>query len=172
MMPTRATTPDQHIAVDIFRALPHNLRSSISHEPTERISMRFRITSLLIVLAFFGFTGNVSAQDIVSAVEQGCGTEIEKYCSQVTKGEGRLLACFYAHEDKLSGQCQYALYDASAQLERAVSALNYVAGQCEDDILAHCPNVQLGEGRIIECLNSKSESVSAACKQAMADVID
>ena len=134
--------------------------------------MRFKIMSLLIVFALFSFAGNVSAQDIVSAVQKGCGAEIEKYCSQVTHGEGRLLACFYAHEDKLSGQCQYALYDASAQLERAVSALNYVAGQCEDDMKAHCADVQLGEGRVVECLNSNSESVSAACKQAMADVLE
>jgi len=134
--------------------------------------MRFKIMSLLIVFALFSFAGNVSAQDIVSAVQKGCGAEIEKYCSQVTQGDGRLLACFYAHEDKLSGQCQYALYDASAQLERAVSALNYVAGQCEDDMKAHCADVQLGEGRVVECLNSNSESVSAACKQAMADVLE
>jgi len=134
--------------------------------------MRFRITSLLIVFVLFSFAGNVSAQDIVSAVQKGCGTEIQKFCSQVTQGEGRLLACFYAHEDKLSGQCQYALYDASAQLERAVSALNYVAGQCKDDIVAHCAEVQLGEGRVVECLNSNSESVSAACTQALADVLE
>jgi hypothetical protein len=134
--------------------------------------MRIRIVSLLIVLALFSFAGNVSAQDIVTAVQKGCSAEIQNFCSQVTQGEGRLLACFYAHEDKLSGQCQYALYDASAQLERAVSALNYVAGQCEDDIKAHCANVQLGEGRVVECLNSNSESVSAACKQAMADVLE
>ena len=134
--------------------------------------MRFKIMSLLIVFVLFSFAGNVSAQDIVSAVQKGCGAEIEKYCSQVSQGDGRLLACFYAHEDKLSGQCQYALYDASAQLERAVSALNYVAGQCEDDMKAHCADVQLGEGRVIECLNSNSESVSAACKQAMADVLE
>jgi len=134
--------------------------------------MRFRIMSLLIVSVLFSFAGNVSAQDIVSAVQKGCATEIQSFCSQVTQGEGRLLACFYAHEDKLSGQCQYALYDASAQLERAVSALNYVAGQCEDDIVANCAEVQLGEGRVVECLNSNSESVSAACKQALADVLE
>jgi len=134
--------------------------------------MRFRIMSLLIVIVLFSFAGNVSAQDIVSAVQKGCSAEIQDFCSQVTQGEGRLLACFYAHEDKLSGQCQYALYDASAQLERAVSALNYVAGQCEDDIVANCAEVQLGEGRVVECLNSNSESVSAACKQALADVLE
>ncbi len=134
--------------------------------------MRSRIVSLLAVLAVVSFAGNALAQDIESDVRKGCGPEIEKYCSQVTAGEGRLLACFYAHEDKLSGQCQYALYNASAQLEHAVSALNYVANQCEDDILANCAEVQLGEGRVIECLQAKSESVSAACNQAMGEVFE
>ena len=100
--------------------------------------MKFRIIVLLAVSALFGFAGNASAQDIVSDVQRGCGVEIEKYCSQVSMGEGRLLACFYAHEDKLSGQCEYTLYTAAAELEHAVSALNYVAGQCQDDIIAHC----------------------------------
>ena len=112
------------------------------------------------------------AQDIVSEIEKGCKAEIEAYCSQVTMGEGRMLACFYAHEDKLSGQCQFALYDASAQLERAVSALNYVAGQCDDDIMNHCASVQMGEGRIIECLKSNEDSVSSACTQAVNDVFE
>lgn len=132
--------------------------------------MKIKITLLLFVFAFVSLAGSVAAQDPVSMVQKGCSAEIENFCSQVTLGEGRLLACFYAHEDKLSGQCQYALYDASAQLERAVSALNYVAGQCEDDIKAHCASVQLGEGRVLECLNANAETVSAACKQAIADV--
>jgi hypothetical protein len=105
-------------------------------------------------------------------VQKGCVVEIEKYCSQVTLGEGRLLACFYAHEDKLSGQCQYALYSAAATLEHAVSALNYVAGQCQDDIVANCAGVQLGEGRILSCLKANADSVSAECKAAVAEVFE
>lgn len=134
--------------------------------------MKLRTLTLMAALAVLAFTGTASAQDLLSDVQKGCGTEIEKFCSQVSMGEGRLLACFYAHEDKLSGQCQYALYNASAQLERAVSALNYVAGQCDDDIIAHCAGVQMGEGRIVECLNANSESVSAGCTQAMSDVFE
>ena len=134
--------------------------------------MKTRILVLLAASALFGFAGNATAEDIVSEVQKGCGVEIEKYCSQVSMGEGRLLACFYAHEDKLSGQCQFALYSAAAQLEHAVSALNYVAGQCEDDIMAHCAEVQLGEGRILDCLNTNADSVSAECKAAVADVFE
>jgi hypothetical protein len=134
--------------------------------------MKSRITILVALTALFGLVANASAEDIVSDVQKGCGVEIETFCSQVTMGEGRLLACFYAHEDKLSGQCQFALYSASAKLEHAVSALNYVAGQCEDDILAHCAEVQLGEGRILTCLESNAESVSGECKAAMLDVFE
>ena len=134
--------------------------------------MRLFILSLLTVLASFTLAGTALAQDIESEIKQGCAPEIENFCSQVTLGEGRLLACFYAHEDKLSGKCQYALYDAAAQLEHAVSSLNYVAGQCEDDMKAHCAEVQLGEGRVLECLKSHQETVSAACNQAISKVFE
>jgi hypothetical protein len=134
--------------------------------------MKSSFKNLLILLVLAVPCVPVHAQDLVSAVQKGCAAEIEQYCSQVSPGQGRMLACFYAHEDKLSGQCQFALYDAAAQLERAVSALNYLAGECEGDILAHCADVQLGEGRIVECLQSKGEAVSGSCKQAMNDVLD
>ena len=134
--------------------------------------MKIRTTAILALFMLLGISGSVFAQDPVATVESGCVAEIENYCSQVTKGEGRLLACFYAHEDKLSGQCQYALYNAAAELEHAVSALNYVAGQCEADIVKLCATVQAGEGRILDCLKSQEESVSARCKQAVADVFE
>lgn len=129
-------------------------------------------TSLATILLVFGFSASVSAQDIVTTIEQGCSVELEKYCSQVTPGEGRVLACFFAHEDKLSGQCQFALYNASAQLEHAISALNYVAGQCQNDMLKLCPEVAVGEGRVLDCLEANKESVSAACNQAIGDVFE
>ena len=134
--------------------------------------MKFRITTIFALFMLVGVSGSVLAQDIVSNVKAGCAAEIENYCSQVTIGEGRLLACFYAHEDKLSGQCQYTLYTASAELEHAVSALNYVAGQCQADIVKLCATVQAGEGRILECLDSQKEVVSAQCKKAVADVFE
>ena len=56
-------------------------------------------------------------------VVEGCKTELETHCKGVTPGEGRLLACLYAYEDKLSSRCDYALYDAAARLDQAVTAL-------------------------------------------------
>jgi hypothetical protein len=132
-----------------------------------------KITTLIPVLLLLGMGTNLNAQDsIVDTVAKGCEKEIESYCSQVSPGEGRMLACFYAHEDKLTGQCQYALYQAANTLDQAVSALQYVASECENDIMQNCADVQMGEGRIIECLRGNPDTVSESCKQALNDVFE
>ena len=129
-------------------------------------------TTLATLVLLFAVSTTANAGDIVSTIEEGCKVEIEQFCSQVTPGDGRLLACFFAHEDKISGQCQYALYTASAQLEQAATALSYVATQCEDDILKLCGNVQIGEGRVLDCLDANKAEVSEACNTAVADVFE
>jgi hypothetical protein len=117
------------------------------------------------------FIGNAYAEKgPVETVLEGCSKELETYCKNVTPGEGRLLACLYAHGDKLSGRCEYSLYDAAAQLERAITNLTYVANECKDDLKAHCSSVKLGEGRLINCLNKHEKDVSDRCKQALKDI--
>ena len=111
-----------------------------------------------------------AGQDIVKTVAEGCQKEIGTYCKNVTPGEGRVLACLYAHEDKLSGRCDYALYDAAAQLERAINALTYVANECDDDLEKFCANIEPGQGRLAECLKKNEAKVSGRCKQAFKDV--
>jgi hypothetical protein len=87
-----------------------------------------------LAVLLLGITGVNAEQGLVETVANGCKIEIEKYCSQVTPGQGRILACLYAHEDKLSAKCEYSLYDAAVQLERAVAALSYVANECNVDL--------------------------------------
>ena len=114
---------------------------------------------------------NAGAQEeIIDNVMAACAPEIEAYCSQVTLGEGRLLACFYAHEDKLSGRCQYALYEGAAQLEQFAAAVTHLANACFDDVEKHCAEVELGEGRVGTCLLEHKAEVTDACRQAMDDV--
>jgi hypothetical protein len=106
---------------------------------------------------------------LAEQVAKGCEKEITAYCKEVTPGEARVLACLYAHEDKLSGQCEYALYDAVAQLERALTALSYVANECRDDLASYCADIKPGEGRLLACLDKNSAKVSKRCTQAMKD---
>jgi hypothetical protein len=121
-----------------------------------------------VLIVCFGFSGNLLAgETLIDTVAKGCNAEIKTYCKSVTPGEGRILACLYAHEDKLSGQCEYALYDASDRLERAVAALNFVAQECEADLTTLCKNVAVGEGRLLQCLEKNDAKVSKRCKEAL-----
>ena len=126
----------------------------------------------LALSTFCLMTGsNVLAQEgVVETIANGCKKELETYCQGVTPGEGRVLACLYAYGDKLSGQCEYALYDAAAQLERAVAALSYVANECAEDLDNLCSSVAVGEGRLLNCLDKNKKKVSARCNQALKDV--
>ena len=111
-----------------------------------------------------------SVEELVEHVIEACQPEIEDYCDQVTPGGGRLLACFYAHQDKLSGRCEYALYDASAQLEAFAAATTYLAKACREDMQKLCSRVQFGEGRVGKCLLENKSEVSKGCNDAMEDV--
>ena len=111
-----------------------------------------------------------AAQALAEHVKEGCKTELETYCSQVTPGQNRLLACIYAYGDKLSGQCETALYEAAAALERAVNTMAYVADQCRADIQSKCADIQPGQGRIAECLADHKDSLSQPCTQAITEV--
>jgi hypothetical protein len=76
-----------------------------------------------------------------------------------------------AHEDKISSQCNYALYQTAALLEQLAAALNYVAQECGEDIQTLCSDVAIGEGRVLACLDANDEKVGDSCKQAIADTI-
>src|SRR6201992_2302075 len=93
----------------------------------------------------------------VKKVEAACGDDLKKYCSTVTPGEGRLLLCMEAHEDKISAKCDYALYSAAHNLNRAIDFVEEAADACWPDIEKHCANVPEAGGQIAQCLvNNKS----------------
>ena len=133
--------------------------------------MRTRTIFMVIVASMFILVSNaMAAEGIVETVAKGCEKELTSYCNEVTLGEGRVLACLYAYSDKLSGKCEYALYDAAAQLERFVAALSYLANECDADLEKFCSAVEAGEGRLLKCLDENSEKISGRCTEALKDV--
>jgi len=131
---------------------------------------RLNICSLVLGGILLVVNPVMAQQSILETVANGCKAELDKYCSNVTPGEGRLLACLLSYEDKLSGRCEYALYDASSRLERIVAALSYTASECSSDLKQYCAGVAVGEGRLLECLQKNDDKVSKRCKQARKDV--
>jgi len=123
--------------------------------------------TFLLAMTLGGIHSASAVESVVESVVNGCGTELTNYCSQVTPGEGRILACLYAHGDKLSGQCEFALYDAAAQLERFIGELTYLANECSEDLDTHCAAVELGEGRLAQCLLDNETKLQARCSAAI-----
>jgi hypothetical protein len=134
------------------------------------IPFRYAALSILLTLdlALPAFAQDATAiPGLAEQVQTTCKAELETFCRTVTPGEGRLLACLYAYNDKLSGACEYALLDAAAQLDQAISALEYVANECQKDIDSLCTGVTAGRGRIVACLASAGSKVSAGCAHAI-----
>ncbi len=130
---------------------------------------RIRITLLAAGLAL---TGHASAQDsLLEHVVTACEADLKQYCSQVTPGEGRMMYCVAAHEDKLSGQCEYALYEAASLLRQLSSAIVYVAESCATEIETLCSDVKAGEGRILACLEANAEKTGETCKKSISDTV-
>jgi len=57
---------------------------------------------IFCILISMQFAVNAGAvESLVETVATGCEVELKTYCSEVTFGEGRILACLYAHNDKI-----------------------------------------------------------------------
>jgi hypothetical protein len=141
-----------------------------TNQKEKMIMKTISIFSIAICVTLLFALSAGAQESLIETVANGCQAEIETYCKDVTPGEGRVLACLYARSDKLSGKCEYALYDAASQLERAVAALSYVINECADDLDQFCQNVAAGEGRLLECLDKNDAKVSSRCKQAIEEV--
>jgi hypothetical protein len=126
------------------------------------------MASMAILL--LGISCATAQPDLVKTVADGCKVELEKYCADVTQGDGKVLACLYAHGEKFSPKCEYALYDAAVQLERAVAALSYLVNECDDDMEKYCSAIEPGEGRVLDCLNKQGKNVSERCRTAIKDM--
>jgi hypothetical protein len=130
--------------------------------------MRIKVLASMTFVAFLFAGGPARAQEtLADSIKKACHKELTTFCKGVPQGQGRILACLYAFEDKVSDKCVAAVYDAAVQLEQAVNALKYAATECKADMDKFCANVKLGEGRGLACLNKHDKDVSQTCKDAL-----
>lgn len=127
---------------------------------------------LILTLVLPAIAADPLTQGVQGAIDtftQGCQQELTTYCKDVTPGEGRIIACLYAFQDKLTPRCEYALYDSVSQLDRTLTNLSYVIGECRDDLKTLCSAVKPGEGRMLDCLDKNEAKVSNRCNAALKD---
>jgi hypothetical protein len=121
--------------------------------------------ALLLSLMFLTPLSSASAQQsVVETIRKECKAELVKYCSNVTPGRGRYAGCLFAHNDKLSEQCEIVFEAGLVQLSIILSTMNHVIDQCYADIDEHCEGVIVGGGRISKCLSKNLDKLKPDCK--------
>jgi hypothetical protein len=136
------------------------------------------VLSLLAILPL----GSASAQtDMSKAIQEklaaeatkleaSCADDIKKYCSDVTPGEGRMLYCMHAHEDKISPKCAYDLEEAAADVQLSADLLKEAIAACKTEISGVCGKTQPGQGRIAACLFVNKPTASKACGDVLGKI--
>ena len=71
---------------------------------------------------------------LLDYVVESCQADLDKYCNQVTPGEGRMLYCVAAHQDKISDQCEGALVDAAMILADVTDRVVTTAEACGPEL--------------------------------------
>ena len=142
---------------------------------TVKLLARLGFLSLLATLS----VGSASAQtDLgktivekltarVTKLENACANDIRKYCRTVTPGEGRMIYCMEAHEDKISAKCAFELGEAATSVQNAADALKDAVIACKTEITGVCGKVLPGQGRIAACLLTNKSTASAGCVEAI-----
>jgi hypothetical protein len=108
---------------------------------------------------------------IAGAVQQlrtACGEELRNFCGTVTPGEGRLLLCMQAHEDKISPQCELSLLEVTRNIGKAASRVESFAQACWGDIQAHCTGTG---GSVLRCMAEKRGMLSGPCQAQVTAMI-
>jgi hypothetical protein len=103
----------------------------------------------------------------ITKLESACAKDIKKYCSTVTPGEGRMIYCMQAHEDKISSKCAFELGDAASSVQSAADALKDAVIACKAEITGVCGKTPPGQGRIAACLLANKSTASSGCAEAI-----
>jgi hypothetical protein len=144
-----------------------------------KITTHLRVRLGLLPLLFVLSVGSVSAQtDVaktlqekltarIAKLESACAKDIKKYCKDVTPGEGRVIYCMQAHEDKISPQCTFELEDELTSVQNSLDDLKNAISACKAEITGICGKVVPGQGRIAACLLANKSTASKDCADAI-----
>jgi Golgi apparatus protein 1 len=101
----------------------------------------------------------------IQQLRGACAEELRNFCGTVSPGEGRLLLCMQAHEDKLGRGCEMALLETSRSIGREVRRVERFAEACWNDIQVFC---RTAAGSVTQCVVDNRSSLSPQCQAIIA----
>lgn len=116
----------------------------------------------------FGVSSSATAEGLL----ESCSADIVKFCDEVTPGNGRVISCLYAHEDKLSEACDAASADLGDLIDSFFFGLREAYATCSADIEKHCSDVKMGQGRLVSCLADNQATLGKDCGDIVSRLSD
>jgi hypothetical protein len=99
-------------------------------------------------------------RSLVEAFGRDCRSDIDRLCSEVKPGGGRVVACLMRQQDDASTECR-------SELERVESASDKISTMreaCRSDLERLCAGVPFETGPLIDCLRTNRDALSEACR--------
>lgn len=144
---------------------------------------KLRLLAALVTTSALALTGSVMAQEettgtkksdvkqAVSKVKTECSADIERFCGDVTPGEGRIAACLQSKEDQISQSCNQARLNLAQIISNRVDEVEIAFRKsCGSDVRKYCSNVPSRMGRLYSCLSDHEEELSSSCQNFQAKV--
>lgn len=82
-----------------------------------------------------------------------CKPDVEKFCKNVEKGDGRIRQCLKDHKSELSTACQTKMEKSE---QRRVA--------CRPDAEKFCKDIPKGQGKMKACMKEHESELSPTCK--------
>jgi hypothetical protein len=107
-----------------------------------------------------------------------CNADIEKFCANVEKGQGRIMKCLQEHSKDLSADCKKAMESrGKAARERRAKrtqpaerrakrqAGSKTPGVCDADINKYCQATKGKPDELTACMRKHKADFSAECRE-------
>ena len=135
-----------------------------------RLSVPVVVAAVCMLLADVDRSGaqTTGYAHAVDWIGDSCGKDIDTVCKNMSLGGGRILKCLDQNRARVSPICTNAVIYLTILLKRRAAARADVARICVGD-MALCPGGQPVERNVLECLYGKNQTLSAPCRQGMAD---
>jgi hypothetical protein len=133
-------------------------------------TFRKLIIAVTVALSATAFLGQTVFAQQEKGILESCVGDIPKYCSDVTPGNGRIISCIYAHEDKISEECSASMVDIGDALDYMYDTVIVAMVICDEDIKKLCPASEIGGGETLSCLTENSSAVTAECKGSVGEL--
>jgi outer membrane protein OmpA-like peptidoglycan-associated protein len=111
----------------------------------------------------------IGYSEALGALGRSCGHDIDKFCSKVNLGGGKVADCLEQHWANVSPSCKSATTVVRDLIVKRREARRAVPRVCERDRLQLCGSVQEGDANLLECFENAKQNISRTCRQAVLD---